>query len=109
MERVSYLSADGDMMITMVAFEGNTMSGQVPMPMPMPGQVPMPMPGQPHIPTAHYPTPGMPHHPGAPLQPGYPMQPGVPVVGYPAGGYPPGHHHNLSPKSAVSYSFLLLH
>ena len=38
MERVSYLSADGDMMITMITFEGGSLPGH------MPGHAPMPAP-----------------------------------------------------------------
>lgn len=122
MERVSYLTADGEIMISMITFEGGSQHGvpghgmpghgmqtqmpvPMPMPMPVPVPVPVPMPGMPHAPSHHghhqpYPTPGMPY----PSQPGmYPSQPGMHQA--------PGMHHapgmpyygNLSPKSAVRY------
>lgn len=105
MERVSYLSADGEIMISMINFEGggHGMPGMhAPMPTPMP--MPMPMPGMPQQP---YPAPGMPHQPYRapgvyPTQPGmgYPTQPGM---GYPTQpGMHPANYGHLSPKSAVS-------
>lgn len=125
MERVSYISADGEFMITMLTFEGGShftpgMQMPAPMPMPMPAPAPAPMPGMSHghghghghstYPQAPgmYPTqPGM----GYPTQPGmgYPTQPGM---GYPtqpgmhgAPGMHPTSYAHLSPKSAVSYIF----
>lgn len=109
MERVSYLSADGEIMISMITFEGGSshgVPGMVPMPIPVPVPVPVPMPGMPHAPSHHghghghqaYPTPGMAY----PSQPGmYPSQPGM----YPAPGMQP-HYGHLSPKSAVSFRCL---
>lgn len=108
MERVSYLSADGEIMITTITFEGGSHSGH------MPGHMPAPMPHNPgYVGGATPYPPQMPHNPGygghgqAPYPAGmnpYPTQPGMP---YPAGshgmvpGYPAGYGH-LSPKSAVS-------
>ena len=106
MERVSYISADGEIMISMINFEGGAhgMPGQhAPMPMaPMPGMPQhghqqYPAPGMPH---QHYPAPGMPHQP-YPAPGMYPTQPGM---GYPTQpGMHPAQYGHLSPKSAVSY------
>lgn len=105
MERVSYLSADGDMMITMITFEGGSLPGH------MPGHTPMapgmgygaPQPGMNPYPTQPYPMqPGMPM-PGMNPPGMYPSQPGMagyPASGYPAAGYPPTSYAHLSPKSA---------
>ena len=120
MERVSYLSADGEIMISMINFEGGA-HGMPGMHAPMPAPMPMPMPGMPHHGHQPYPAPGMPQHghqphpahgmpqhghqhypaPGMPHQPypnqgGYPTQPGM---GYPT--QPGAHYGHLSPKSQV--------
>jgi len=109
MERVSYLSADGEIMITTITFEGGSHHGH----MPGPGHMPAPMPHNPSYGggVAPYP-PQVPHNPGyggpAPYPAGmnpYPTQPGMPypaapgMAGYPAAGYTTGYGH-LSPKSA---------
>lgn len=104
-ERVSYLSADGDIMISMIMFEGGH-GAPGHMHAPMPGVPMAPMPGYGgHAPAAPYPmAPGMPQAPypthpvgGVP----YPTQPGMHNPGYPAAGaYPPGNYSHLSPKSA---------
>lgn len=100
MERVSYLSADGDITIHMITFEGgHGAPGQMPMPG---GHVPpMPMPAPAH-PGGHVPPHGAPYPPG--MAAPYPTQPGMPypaAPGYPGapGGYP-AHYAHLSPKSA---------
>lgn len=110
MERVLYLSADGEIMISMITFEGGSHGHGVPghgMPAPMPVPMPMPVPAPgmhhgSHHGHAPYPAAGMPGP--YPAQPGmtYPAQPGM----YPTqhgmhGGHQPSYAH-LSPKSAVS-------
>lgn len=106
MERVSYISADGEIMISMINFEGGAhgMPGHAPMPM---APMPMPMPGMPQHGHQQYPAPGMPHQhypaPGMPHQP-YPapgMYPTQPGMGYPTQpGMHPAQYGHLSPKSA---------
>jgi hypothetical protein len=118
MERVSYLSADGEIMIAKINFEGGS-HGMPGMHAPMPAPMPMPMPG---MPQQHYPAPGMPHQPYPapggmyPTQPGmgYPTQPGMGYPTQPGMGYStqpgmhPANYGHLSPKSAVSYETLIL-
>lgn len=89
MERVSYLTADGEIMITSITFEGGSHHGH----MPGPGHMPTPMPHNP----GYYPAGMNPY----PTQPGmaYPAAPGMGAPGYSVAGYPSGYGH-LSPKSA---------
>ncbi len=119
MERVSYLSADGEIVIHMINFEGGShgvpghgmpghgMPMPVPMPVPMPMPMPAPMPSMPHAPSHHGHHPSYPASGMYPTQPGmsYPAQPGMPGM-YPAPGMPPVNYSHLSPKSAVSLFIL---
>ena len=109
MERVSYISADGEIMISMINFEGGAHGMHAPS-MPMAPMPMAPMPGMPQHGHQQYPAPGMPHQhypaPGMPHQP-YPapgMYPTQPGMGYPTQpGMHPAQYGYLSPKSAVSY------
>ena len=104
MERISYLSADGDMMIYMISFEGGSYG--------VPGQgMSVPMSGMPH---QHAPHHGQHQHPTYPVSAGmypmqqqpavmplYPTQPGM--AGMSSSGLPSANNYKtLSPKSAVS-------
>ena len=109
MERVSYISADGEIMISMINFEGGAHGMHAPS-MPMAPMPMAPMPGMPQHGHQQYPAPGMPHQhypaPGMPHQP-YPT-PGMyrtqPGMGYPTQpGMHPAQYGHLSPKTDESY------
>ena len=98
LERVSYLSADGDITINMITFEGGYGApGHAQMPMAMP------MPTPPMHPGAYVPPPHGAPYPAGMTAP-YPTQPGMPYHAAP--GYPgampgaPNPYAHLSPKSA---------